>query len=131
MSERKKKIIQTDGAPSAIGPYSQAVVAGGVVYCSGQIPITPGTGELLTGCVADQTRLALNNLRAVLEASGSSMALVVKAGVFLRDLSDFNEMNKVYAEFFPENPPARACVEVSRLPKDVAVEIDCIGLIKG
>ncbi len=130
MSNLKKQIVQTDAAPSAIGPYSQAVVAGGVVYCSGQIPINPSTGELVTGSVADQTRLALNNLRAVLEAAGSSMEHVVKAGVFLKDLSDFNEMNKVYAEFFPENPPARACVEVSRLPKDVDVEIDCIGLLR-
>jgi 2-iminobutanoate/2-iminopropanoate deaminase len=130
MSNRKKLIVQTDAAPSAIGPYSQAVVAGGVVYCSGQIPINPSTGELVTGSVADQTRLALSNLRAVLEAAGSSMEQVVKAGVFLKDLSDFNEMNKVYAEFFPENPPARACVEVSRLPKDVDVEIDCIGLLR-
>lgn len=130
MSNLKKQIVQTDAAPSAIGPYSQAVVAGGVVYCSGQIPINPSTGELVTGSVADQTRLALSNLKAVLEAAGSSMEHVVKAGVFLKDLSDFNEMNKVYAEFFPENPPARACVEVSRLPKDVDVEIDCIGLLR-
>jgi 2-iminobutanoate/2-iminopropanoate deaminase len=129
MSE-DKVIVHTNAAPSAIGPYSQAVVAGGVVYCSGQIPIDPATGELVMGSVAAQTRLALNNLKAVLEAAGSGMDQVVKAGVFLKDLSDFNEMNEVYAEFFPQAPPARACVEVSRLPKDVDVEIDCIGLVR-
>jgi len=129
MSE-DKVIVHTNSAPSAIGPYSQAVVAGGVVYCSGQIPIDPATGELVMGSVAAQTRLALNNLKAVLEAAGSGMDQVVKAGVFLKDLSDFNEMNEVYAEFFPQAPPARACVEVSRLPKDVDVEIDCIGLVR-
>lgn len=129
MSE-DKVIVHTNSAPSAIGPYSQAVVAGGVVYCSGQIPIDPATGELVMGSVAAQTRLALNNLKAVLEAAGSGMDQVVKAGVFLKDLSDFNEMNEVYAEFFPQDPPARACVEVSRLPKDVDVEIDCIGLVR-
>jgi 2-iminobutanoate/2-iminopropanoate deaminase len=129
MSE-DRVIVHTNSAPSAIGPYSQAVVAGGVVYCSGQIPIDPATGELVMGSVAAQTRLALNNLKAVLEAAGSGMDQVVKAGVFLKDLSDFNEMNEVYAEFFPQAPPARACVEVSRLPKDVDVEIDCIGLVR-
>jgi 2-iminobutanoate/2-iminopropanoate deaminase len=130
MSGGAKKIVHTDAAPSAIGPYSQAVIAGGVVYCSGQIAINSSSGELVTGGVAEQTRLVLNNLKAVLEAAGSGMEQVVKAGVFLKDLSDFNEMNGVYAEFFPENPPARACVEVSRLPKDVDVEIDCIALVK-
>ena len=131
MSDITRKVIQTEDAPSAIGPYSQAIVANGVVYCSGQIPLNPNTGELITGSIADQTRLVLNNLRSVLEASGSSMEQVVKAGVFLKDLSDFNEMNKVYGEFFPTDPPARACVEVSRLPKDVDVEIDCVALVVG
>jgi len=129
MSHITRKVIKTESAPSAIGPYSQAIVANGVVYCSGQIPLNPKTGELITGSIAEQTRLVLNNLRSVLEASGSSMDQVVKAGVFLKDLSDFNDMNKVYGEFFPTDPPARACVEVSRLPKDVDVEIDCIALV--
>jgi len=124
----RKEMIHTDGAPKAIGPYSQAVKAGGLVYCSGQIPLDPATMNLVGGTVAEQTRRVLNNLDAVLRAAGSSLAEVVKTTVFLRDMNDFAEMNAAYGEFFGERPPARATVQVARLPKDVAVEIDCIAL---
>lgn len=126
-----RETVRTDEAPKAIGPYVQAVKAGGVVYCSGQIPLDPATMTLVEGSVADQTRRVLLNLKAVLAAAGSSLAHVVKTTVYLRDMNDFAEMNGAYAEFFPSEPPARATVEVARLPKDVAVEIDCIALEKG
>ncbi len=123
-----KQIIHTDNAPKAIGPYSQAVKAGGLVYCSGQIPLDPATMELVQGGVADQTRRVMENLQAVLAAAGSSLAQVVKTTVFLRDMNDFAEMNAAYGEYFKVDPPARATVQVARLPKDVAVEIDCVAL---
>jgi 2-iminobutanoate/2-iminopropanoate deaminase len=125
-----KKIIQTDKAPKAIGPYSQAVVANGFVFCSGQIAIDPATGTLLTGSTEDQTRQVLRNLGAVLEAAGSSFDEVVKATVFLQDMNDFALMNKVYAEFFSSSFPARAAVQVARLPRDVKVEIEVVALAK-
>ena len=125
-----KEIIHTDDAPKAIGPYSQAVKAGGLVYCSGQIPLDPSTMTLLEGSVAGQTRRVLCNLDAVLKAAGSSLDEVVKTTVFLRDMNDFAEMNSAYGEFFNKQAPARATVQVARLPKDVAVEIDCIALAK-
>jgi 2-iminobutanoate/2-iminopropanoate deaminase len=121
-------MIHTDDAPKAIGPYSQAVKAGGLVYCSGQIPLNPATMTLVEGTVAAQTRRVLSNLDAVLKAAGSSLEEVVKTTVFLRDMNDFAEMNSAYGEFFGEDAPARATVQVARLPKDVAVEIDCIAL---
>ena len=124
----RKELIHTDAAPKAIGPYSQAIKTGGLVYCSGQIPLDPSTMTLVEGSVADQTRRVLSNLEAVLKAAGSSLGQVVKTTVFLRDMSDFAEMNAAYGEFFTEQPPARATVQVARLPKDVAVEIDCIAL---
>jgi len=124
----RKEMIHTDDAPKAIGPYSQAVKAGGLVYCSGQIPLNPATMTLVEGTVAEQTRRVLINLDAVLKAAGSSLHEVVKTTVFLRDMNDFAEMNAAYGEFFGEQPPARATVQVARLPKDVAVEIDCIAL---
>ena len=123
-----RQIIHTDSAPKAIGPYSQAVKAGGLVYCSGQIPLDPATMELVQGSVADQTRRVMDNLKAVLDAAGSSLAQVVKTTVFLRDMNDFAEMNAAYGEYFQVDPPARATVQVARLPKDVAVEIDCVAL---
>ena len=123
-----RQIIHTDSAPKAIGPYSQAVKAGGLVYCSGQIPLDPATMELVQGSVADQTRRVMDNLKAVLDAAGSSLAQVVKTTVFLRDMNDFAEMNAAYGEYFQVEPPARATVQVARLPKDVAVEIDCVAL---
>ena len=126
----KKKTVQTDKAPKAIGPYSQGIVANGFIFCSGQIPLNPATGELVNGTIEDQTRQVLKNLGAVLEAAGSSYDDVVKATVFLQDMNDFAKMNAVYGEFFKAPHPARAAVQVARLPKDVKVEIEAIGLVK-
>jgi 2-iminobutanoate/2-iminopropanoate deaminase len=123
-----KEIVQTQSAPRAIGPYSQAVKAGGFVFCSGQIALDPATGEMAAGSVADQTHHVLKNLQAVLEAAGSSLGKVVKTTVFLQDLADFAAMNAVYAEYFPQAPPARATVQVARLPKDALVEIEVVAL---
>lgn len=125
----QRRIVRTNLAPAAIGPYSQAVVAGGFVHCSGQICIDPKTGELVPGDIAAQTELVLTNLGELLKAAGSSLDHVVKCNVFLTDMGDFAAMNEVYAKFFAmDEPPARACVEVRRLPKDVQVEIDCVAL---
>jgi 2-iminobutanoate/2-iminopropanoate deaminase len=121
-----KKIISTDRAPKAIGPYSQAVVSSGFAFLSGQIPLDPATNQLIEGDVAAQTERVLENLKAVLEACGSSLAKVVKTTVFLKDMGEFARMNEVYTRYFPESPPARATVEAARLPRDVRVEIDCI-----
>ncbi|MCB9678863.1 MAG: RidA family protein [Alphaproteobacteria bacterium] len=123
------KPVHTDSAPPAIGPYSQAVVANGMVYCSGQIAMD-STGTLVGGDVAAQTRRVLTNLSAVLEAAGASLSTVVKCTVFLTSMDDFAAMNAVYAEFFGDHRPARAAVEVSRLPKDVDVEIDAIAVVR-
>lgn len=123
-----KDVVHTAEAPKAIGPYSQAIKAGGLVYCSGQIPLDPATMAVMEGTVGEQTRRVLANLQAVLLAAGSSLEKVVKTTVFLRDMNDFAEMNGVYGEFFKDRPPARSTVQVARLPKDVAVEIDCIAL---
>ncbi len=124
-----KKEIKTENAPQAIGPYSQAIEANGFVFASGQIAIDPATGDLDAGLdVEQQTRQVLKNLKAVLEAAGSSMAKVVKCTVFLQDLNDYSAMNAVYGEFFPAPYPARAAVEVARLPKDVKVEIEAIAV---
>jgi len=121
-----KEIISTDKAPGAIGPYSQAIKVGDFVFCSGQIPIDPATGEFVSQDVAEQTKQVLKNLSAVLEAAGSGLGNVVKTTVFLADMSDFVVMNDVYAEFFSENKPARATVQAARLPRDARVEIECI-----
>lgn len=121
--------ISTHNAPKAIGPYSQAIVHGGLAYLSGQIPLDPATGELAPGDVADQTRQVLENLKAVLAACGSSLEGVLKTTVFLKDMAEFPRMNEVYASYFSQNPPARATVEVARLPRDVRVEIDCIAAV--
>lgn len=126
--EMTKQIVNTEKAPAAVGPYSQAVDTGPLVFVSGQIPFDPATGEIVPGDIQDQTRQSLKNVREVLLAAGSSMDKIVKATVFITDMNDFPRVNEVYAEFFPENPPARACVEVSRLPKDVNVEIEAIAL---
>jgi len=120
-----KKVIKAENAPAAIGPYSQAVAADGWVFCSGQLPVDPASGEIVEGIEA-QTQQCLKNLSAVLEAAGGGLANAVKATVFIKDMNMFAQMNGVYAEFFPENPPARACVEVARLPKDVLVEIELV-----
>ena len=124
-----KKIVSTGGAPKAIGPYSQAVIANGFAFLSGQIPLDPGTGQLVAGDIAIQTERVLENLKAVLEASGSSLAQVVKTTVFLKDMGEFARMNEVYARYFPSDPPARATVEAARLPRDVSVEIECVALV--
>lgn len=124
-----KEIISTENAPSAIGPYSQAVKTGGMVFCSGQIPIDVATGEFVSETVAEQTEQVLKNLSAVLEAAGTSLNNVVKTTVFLADMNDFAQMNEVYARYFNENKPARATVQAARLPRDARVEIDCIAVI--
>lgn len=121
--------ISTDKAPGAIGPYSQAIKAGGMVFCSGQIPIDPETGEFVSQDVTEQTEQVLKNLSAVLEAAGSSLDKVVKTGVFLADMNDFAAMNEVYARYFSGNKPARATVQAARLPRDARVEIDCIAVV--
>ena len=120
------KIISTDKAPKAIGPYSQAVAHNGLVFLSGQIPLDPATGQIIEGGIAEQTARVLENIKAVLEASGSSLEGVLKTTVFLKDMADFAQMNEIYARYFPSNPPARSTVEAARLPRDVRVEIDCI-----
>lgn len=120
--------VQTDQAPQAIGPYSQAIVAGGLVFCSGQIPLTP-SGELVVGDVEAQTHQVMKNLGAVLEAAGSSYAKIVQTTCYLADMNDFPAFNKVYAEYVREPFPARATVQVARLPRDVKVEVACIALL--
>jgi 2-iminobutanoate/2-iminopropanoate deaminase len=124
-----KERVQTESAPAAIGPYSQAIKANGLVYCSGQVHLDPKTGSLTEGTVGEQTRQVLNNLKAVLEAAGSSLDKVIKTTVFLADMNDFGEMNEAYGKFFGDPPPARSTVEVSRLPKDARVEIDVVALL--
>ena len=121
--------VQTDQAPAAIGPYSQAIRAGGFVFVSGQIPIDPATGEFVSGGVAEQTRQVFKNLSAVLEAAGSSLDKIVKTTVFLQDMKDFGQMNEVYATFFSEAPPARATVAAAGLPRDARVEIEAVALV--
>ena len=123
------QVVATEKAPKALGPYSQAIVANGFVFASGQIAIDPATGNLNTGSTAEQTRQVLNNLQAVLESAGSGLSQVVKTTVFLKNMGDFEQMNAVYAEFFSQTKPARATVEVARLPKDVSVEIEAIALL--
>jgi 2-iminobutanoate/2-iminopropanoate deaminase len=124
-----KHIITTDDAPKAIGPYSQAVKAGSFVFCSGQIAMDPESGELVTGDIGIQTERVLQNLQAVLKAAGADLGQVVKCTVFLADMDDFAAMNEVYGRFFTENPPARAAVEVSRLPRGVDVEIEAVAFL--
>jgi 2-iminobutanoate/2-iminopropanoate deaminase len=119
-----KAIISTPHAPAAIGPYSQAVRAGDFVFCSGQIPLDPATGNIVEGDVRAQTERVMNNLQAVLEAAGAGLDRIVKTTIFLVDLGDFGVVNETYARFFPGDPPARACVEVSKLPRGVRVEIE-------
>ena len=119
-------IVSTDRAPKAIGPYSQAVIANGFVFVSGQIPLDPATGQIVAGGIAEQTAQVFENMKNVLEAAGSSLEQAVKTTVYLKDMGDFAPMNEVYGRYFPANPPARATVEAARLPRDVRVEIDCI-----
>ncbi len=124
------KIISTDKAPAAIGPYSQAVAVGNMVYTSGQIAIVPETGNIVEGGVEEQTKQALENLKVVVEAAGSSLDKVVKTTVFIKNMGDFAKINEVYSKYFTSNFPARSCVEVARLPKDLLVEIEAVAVIK-
>lgn len=123
------RTIRTDRAPGAIGPYSQAIVAGNLVFTAGQIPLDPATGELVQGDVAAQTERVIENLRAILEAAGSSLTKVVKTTVFLADMDDFAAMNEVYARYFGDHRPARSTVQAARLPRDVRVEIEAVAVL--
>lgn len=125
-----KQVIHTEKAPGAVGPYSQAIVANGFVYTAGQIALIPGQKKLRDGGVQAQTRQALENLQAVLEEAGSSLAHVVKTTVFLDNMEDFGKMNEIYGQFFKENPPARSAVEVAALPLGGLVEIEAVALLK-
>lgn len=124
-----RETVATAQAPAAIGPYSQAIKAGGFVFTSGQIPIDPANGQLIQGGIAAQTERVLNNIQSILTAAGSGLERVVKTTVFLKNMTEFSAMNEVYARFFPSAPPARSTVEVARLPKDVLVEIDAVALL--
>jgi 2-iminobutanoate/2-iminopropanoate deaminase len=121
-----KTVISTAEAPTAVGPYSQAIAAGGLVFCSGQIPLVPSSGVLIEGDISSQTKRVLENLTAVLRAHGLTMEHVVKTTVFMTDLSNFGEMNTVYGQFFPSDPPARSTIQVAALPKGANVEIEAI-----
>lgn len=127
----EKEIVVSDRAPKAIGPYSAGVKAGNFVYTAGQLGIDPATGEFVPGGVEAETRQALINLKAVLESAGTSLNHVVKTTVFLRDMNDFGMMNGIYAQFFTENFPARSAIQVARLPKDGAVEIEAVAILPG
>ncbi|MFT3708741.1 MAG: RidA family protein [Archangium sp.] len=125
-----REVIQTADAPKAIGPYSQAIAASGskTLFCSGQIPLDPATGDMVSGDIGVQTERVMKNLEAVLKAGGMTFANVVRCGIFLIDLGDFAKVNEVYGRYFPANPPARATVQVSALPRGAKVEIDCIAV---
>lgn len=126
----QKQVIHTENAPAAVGPYSQAIVTNGMVFCAGQVPLIPGTKSLAEGDIKVQTSQVLKNLSSVLEAAGSSLDLVVKTTVFLQDMNDFAAMNEVYGTFFTSQPPARSTVQVAKLPLGALVEIECIALLK-
>lgn len=123
-----KKIINTEKAPAAIGPYSQAIEVNGMIYTSGVIPINPATSELVTGPIEEQAEQAIGNLAALLEAAGTSVDNVIKTTVFIKDMNDFAKINEVYSKYFTKDFPARSCVEVARLPKDVLIEIEAIAI---
>ena len=127
----KKRVIQTVKAPKAIGPYSQAIQAGNLLFLSGQIPLDPARGELVKGDIREQTRRVLENLKGVLESQHLGMEDVVKVTIFLKDMGNFNQVNEVYATYFPSSPPARSTVEVARLPRDAGIEIEAIALTHG
>ena len=124
-----REIISTEWAPKAIGPYSQAVVHEGIAYLSGQIALDPATGQIVEGSIEAQTERALENLKAVLAACGSSLGQVLKTTVFLQDMSEFPKMNEVYGRYFSDRPPARSTVQAARLPRDVRIEIDCMAIV--
>ena len=123
-----KQVIQTNNAPQAIGPYSQAIMANDILYVSGQIPVIPATGVIVSDQVEEQARQVMENVKAVVEAAGLTLDHVVKTNVFIKNMDDFAKINAVYSEYFKENCPARACVEVARLPKDVLLEMDAIAV---
>jgi 2-iminobutanoate/2-iminopropanoate deaminase len=123
-----REVISTEKGPKAIGPYSQAIKANGFIFVSGQVAFDPATGKPIEGGAAEQTARILENLKAIMEAAGSSLDRAVKLSVFLKDMNDFAAMNEVYARYFPKNPPSRSTVEVARLPRDFHVEIDLIAL---
>lgn len=125
-----KQVIHTDKAPTAIGPYSQAVKANGFIFVSGQLPVVPGTGEFAEGGVAAQTQQSLENVKAILLQAGASLEDVVKTTVFIKDMNDFSSVNNVYSRYFAKDFPARACFEVARLPKDALVEIEVIAVCR-
>lgn len=125
----EKKAVNTDNAPGAIGPYSQAVISNGLVFVSGQIALDPASGEVVSDSLAVQTRRVLDNLKAIVEAAGSTMDKVLKTTIYMTDLAGFSEVNEIYGEYFSEPYPARATVEVSALPKGVLVEVDCVASI--
>lgn len=125
-----RKAVITDGAPAAIGPYSQAITAGEFIFTSGQIPLDPATGQVVPGGIAAQAVCVMENLEAVLEAAGSDLSRVCKTTIFLKDLGEFGTVNEIYAGYFGAEPPARACVQVARLPKDVLIEVEAIALLK-
>lgn len=124
----ERRIISTDNAPKAIGPYSQAIRSGEFIFCAGQIPLDPATGKIVEGDISVQTRRVLENLSAVLDAAGGSLSRVIKTTVFLANLDDFKQMNETYAEFFPSMPPVRSTVQVARLPAGALIEIDAIAI---
>jgi len=126
-----REVIHTDHAPKAIGPYSQAIKvdAGKMIFCSGQIPLIPETGEMIQGGIVEQTQQVMKNLEAVLAAAGATFANVVRCNIFVQDLNDFGTVNEIYGRSFPNDPPSRATVQVARLPKDSLVEIDCIAVL--
>ena len=128
MSGQSREVISTPNAPKAIGPYSQAIRANGFLFVSGQVCFDPATGNLISGGIQEQTEQVIKNLSAILQAAGSGLDRVVKTTVYLKNMSEFAQMNEVYGKFFPSAPPARSTVEVARIPKDVAVEIDVIAL---
>ena len=125
----KKEIISTSNAPAAIGPYSQGIKIGDLIFTSGQIPVNPATGEIVTE-IKSATKQSLENVKAILEQAGSSLEKVIKVVVFIKDMNDFAEVNEVYGQYFKENPPARSCVEVARLPKDCVIEIEAIDSLR-
>ena len=125
------RVLETKNAPAAIGPYSQGVAAGNVVFVSGQLPIVPETGELHTGSIGEQTAQSMRNIEAILAEAGCTLKDVVKTTIFLKDMGDFAEVNAAYGKFFTENPPARACVQVAKLPRDARIEIEVIAAKEG
>jgi len=125
-----KTMIETNNAPAAIGPYAQGVKVGNLIFTSGQLPVNPATGELITNDIQAETRQCLENIKAILEEAGSSLDHAVKLTVFIKDMNQFSKINEVYATYFPGDKPARSCVEVARLPKDANIEIEAIAMVK-